>query len=102
MTTVNALAGVKAGHLHYPEIRIHPLAHVVPERPEDEFPIQDSLAHKSLDATLVYTWLDLDPVRESVAKATAAMVAAAMPDECAQDWAKANRFLPLRFATYIA
>ena len=43
--------------------------------------IQDSLAHQSLDATLVYTYLELDPVRESVAKATAAMFAAAQPED---------------------
>lgn len=54
--------------------------------------IQDSLAHQTIDATMVYTWLDLDPVRESVAKATAAMFAAAQPED------KGAEVIPLKSA----
>jgi integrase len=38
--------------------------------------IGKSLGHKSVDATLIYARLSADPVRESVERATAAMIAA--------------------------
>ena len=39
--------------------------------------IGKSLNHKSMQATAIYARLDLDPVRESVERATAAMLTAA-------------------------
>ncbi len=47
--------------------------------------IQDSLSHQNLDSTMPYMWLDLDPVRESLARTTAAMFAAAMPEDPGAD-----------------
>ena len=45
--------------------------------------IGKSLNHKSLNATAIYARLDLDPVRESVNTATAAMMEAGKPKKTA-------------------
>lgn len=54
--------------------------------------IGKSLGHKSQQATAIYSRLDLDPVRASVEKATAAMMKAANNGEV-------NRLSPLAFNT---
>ena len=43
--------------------------------------IGKSLGHKSASATMIYARLDADPIRESVARATGAMLAQAIDDE---------------------
>lgn len=73
--------GLKVGDVRIPDLRIHDLRRTLGSWQAitgASLPIiGKSLNHKSQQATAIYARLDLDPVRMSVEKATAAMLVAA-------------------------
>jgi integrase len=93
----------RSGHLNYPQrawvriceraglknIRIHDLRRTLGSwqaATGASLPIiGKSLGHKNQSTTQIYARLNLDPVRESVDAATAAMMALAKPDEVKEE-----------------
>lgn len=78
---VNPVAHRQVGDVRIPDLRIHDLRRTLGSWQAitgASLPIiGKSLNHKSQQATAIYARLDLDPVRMSVEKATAAMLVAA-------------------------